>query len=134
VPSVTKAAIVAVTVTGLLIPAAGGARPAQVVRCETLVSSQWTHYARDGGVARGQRYRVEAERLPCFLAVRLATQLIPLRTKAAFAQRRPAGFLCLPLAVGANRYRPATAVGLCLQKPVARTPGRSFSWHPLTRD
>jgi hypothetical protein len=134
VTNVTKAAIVVVTAAALLAPVDGGARPAQAVRCETLVSSQWTHYARDGRVTRGLRYRVEAERLPCFLAVRLATQLIPLRTKAAFAEHRPTGFLCLPLAAGANRYRPATAIGLCLQKPVARTPGRSFSWHPVVPD
>ena len=128
--NVTKVAIAAVAAVALLGPSSGGANTAKAVRCETLVSTQWTFHGRER-VSRGLRYRVDAERLPCFLALRLATQLIPLRTKDAFARARPPGYVCMALGVSANRYRPATAVGLCLQKPVTRTPERSFSWRPL---
>ncbi len=120
-------AIFAVAVAGLLAPSVGQAKS---VRCETLVSTPWTFHG-TARTARGQRYEVVAERLPCFVAVRLATQLIPLRTKDAFARASPPGYVCVPLGVSANRYRPATAVGLCLQKPVASPRDRSFSWRPV---
>jgi hypothetical protein len=131
VPNVTKLAIAAAaTALALLAPSSGGAGHTKAVRCETLVSTEWTYLGRER-VSRGLRYRVDAERLPCFVAVRLATQLIPLRTKEAFARARPPGYVCAALGVSANRYRPATAVGICLQKPVTRSPERSFSWRPL---
>src|SRR5215207_8292140 len=101
----------AVVAAALLAPA-GDADSAKAARCETLVSIQWTYHGRER-VSRGLRYRVDAERLPCFLALRLATQLIPLRTKDAFARARPPGYVCAALGVSANRYRPATAVGVC---------------------
>jgi hypothetical protein len=122
--------VLALIATALAAASAADAGSAKTVRCATLVSIQWTYHGRER-VSRGLRYRVDAERLPCFLALRLATQLIPLRTKDAFARARPSGYVCAALGVSANRYRPATAVGICLQKPVTRSPERSFSWRPL---
>ena len=83
------------------------------------------------GPIHGLRYRVTTERLPCFVATRLAAQLIPLRTRTALAAARPPGYLCLALGTAANPYRPATAIGTCLQKPLTSLPPRSFSWRPL---
>jgi len=83
------------------------------------------------GPIHGRRYRVTTERLPCFVATRLAAQLIPLRTRTALAAARPPGYLCLALGTAANPYRPATAIGTCLQKPLTSRPPRSFSWRPL---
>ena len=114
----------------VVVPPAGRAEPSVQRTCATLVSTRWTSTFQ-GRVTHGRRYRVTAERLPCLVAVRLAAQLIPLRTAAAFAENRPVGYVCIPLGTGANRFRPATALGLCLQKPVAATPSRSFSWEPV---
>jgi hypothetical protein len=119
----------AVAATLLLLPAAGRASPSAPRVCATLASAGWTSTV-NGRVTHGRRYRVFAERLPCVVAVRLAEQLIPLRTVAALAERRPVGYVCIALGRGTNRFRPATAVGLCLQKPVASGPERSFSWRP----
>lgn len=113
----------------LLAPAAGRASAATPHLCATLASTAWTSTV-NGRVTHGRRYRVLAERLPCVVAVRLAEQLIPLRTVAALAERRPVGYVCIALGRGTNRFRPATTVGLCLQKPVASGPERSFSWRP----
>ena len=60
------------------------------------------------GLIHGRRYRVTTERLPCFVATRLAAQLIPLRTRTALAAARPPGYVCLALGTAANPYRPAT--------------------------
>jgi hypothetical protein len=109
---------------------AADAGSAATTRCATLVGSPWTAATPDG-VIRGHRYRVTSERLPCFVATRLAAQLIPLRTRKALAAARPPGYLCLALGTSANPYRPATAIGTCLQKPLTTQPPRSFSWRPL---
>jgi hypothetical protein len=123
---VVVAALAAMT---LLAPA-GRAAPSAVRTCATITGIRWTSTFQ-GRVTHGRRYRVTAERLPCLVAVRLAAQLIPLRTAAAFAAHRPVGYVCIPLGTGANRFRPATALGLCLQKPVDRSPPRSFAWNPV---
>ena len=130
--NVTRTAAAGLVAAALAAAPSGAAAPSKTVRCQTLVSTQWTYLGREH-VSRGLRYRVDAERLPCFLALRLAMQLIPLRTKDALARARPPGYVCAALGVSANRYRPATAVGVCLQKPVTRSPERSFSWRPSTR-
>jgi hypothetical protein len=132
VTNVTRTAALALVVAALVAASTAAAGPSRTVRCATLVNISWTSTV-DGRITHGRRYRVDADRLPCFVAVRLAEQLIPLRTSAAFAERRPIGYICIPLGTGTNRYRPATAVGLCLQKPVGRAPERSFSWRPVPR-
>jgi hypothetical protein len=127
-----RAARLAVAALAAVLPLApaGRAEPSTLRTCATLTGIRWTSTFQ-GHVTHGRRYRVTAERLPCVVAVRLAAQLIPLRTSAAFAENRPVGYVCIPLGTGANRFRPATALGLCLQKPVASKPARSFSWHPV---
>jgi hypothetical protein len=130
-PSATGLATSAIASALLLLPAPGEGRASRFAPrvCATVASSQWTSTV-NGRITHGRRYRVVAERLPCLVAVRLAEQLIPLGTSAAFAERRPVGYVCIPLGRGTNRFRPASAVGLCLQKPVASGPERSFSWRP----
>jgi hypothetical protein len=126
----TGCAAAVVAAATLVAPAAGGhGTPLSTGPCGTIVSAVWTRNAA-GVVTHGRRYRVVSERLPCFVVTRLAAELIPLRTARAFAAARPAGYLCLALGTAANPYRPATAVGTCLQKPVASPPPRSFSWRP----
>ena len=128
--SAARLAVTALAVATLLLAPAGRAEPSAARTCATLTGIRWTSTFQ-GRVTHGRRYRVTAERLPCVIAVRLAAQLIPLRTAAAFAEHRPVGYVCIALGTGANRFRPATALGLCLQKPVASTPARSFSWNPV---
>jgi hypothetical protein len=125
-----RLAVGALAVVVMLLAPAGRAEPSAGRTCATLTGIRWTSTFQ-GHVTHGRRYRVTAERLPCVVAVRLAAQLIPLRTSAAFAENRPVGYVCIPLGTGANRFRPATALGLCLQKPISSTPSRSFSWHPV---
>jgi len=124
------AAVLAATVV-LVAPSAGQPSPVATRPCATLVSIPWTRTV-DGHVTRGRRYRVESERISCFVATRLASQLIPLRTRSAFDAARPSGYVCVALAAGLNPYRPRTAVGTCLQKPLTTPPPRSFSWRPVS--
>ena len=119
-----------IAAAALLAPGAGEAGPSANRACATLVSTPWTRTVGDS-VTRGSRYRVVSERLPCVLVTRLAEQLIPLRTRSRFDAARPAGYVCIALGAGLNPYRPRTAVGTCLQKPVASPPPRSFSWRPV---
>jgi hypothetical protein len=122
--------VAALVTAALLGTAAGEAGSSASRRCATLVSVPWTRTA-DGRVTHGRRYRVESERLSCFVVTRLAAQLIPLRTRTAFESARPVGYVCIALGAGLNPYRPRTAVGTCFQKPVASPPPRSFSWRPV---
>jgi hypothetical protein len=126
--TITAAALAAAALLGAAV---GEARDSASRPCATLVSAPWTRTA-DGRVTHGERYRVESERISCFVVTRLAAQLIPLRTRAAFDARRPAGYVCIALGAGLNPYRPRTAVGTCFQKPVASPPPRSFSWRPVS--
>ena len=120
----------AVAVAALLGASAGEAQGTATRRCATLVRIPWTRAA-DGRVSHGERYRVESERLSCFVVTRLAAQLIPLRTRTAFESARPVGYVCIALGAGLNPYRPRTAVGTCFQKPLTSPPSRSFSWKPV---
>ena len=122
---------VLVATAALVAPSAGMPSPDASRPCTTLVSIPWTRTA-DGRVSHGRRYRVESERIPCFIVTRLAAQLIPLRTRTAFESARPVGYVCIALGAGLNPYRPRTAVGTCFQKPVATPPPRSFSWRPVS--
>jgi len=131
VPIGTITAGVLAAAATLVATAAGLSSPAASRPCTTLVSVQWTRTA-DGRITHGRRYRVESERISCFVVTRLAAQLIPLRTKSAFDAARPVGYVCIPLGAGLNPYRPRTAVGTCFQKPVATPPPRSFSWRPVS--
>ena len=126
---VTRIVAVAVAAAALLPAAAGEAGDASFRRCSTLVSIRWTSTT-PAGVTHGRRYRVDSERLSCFVVTRLAAQLIPLRTSKAFDAARPPGYVCAALGTAANPYRPATAIGTCLQKPLRSPPPRSFSWRP----
>ena len=126
--TITATAFVAAALLGT---AAGQAAGTTSRPCTTLVSLPWTRTA-DGRVTHGSRYRIESEHLSCFVVTRLAAQLIPLRTRAAFDAARPAGYVCIALGAGLNPYRPRTAVGTCFQKPVATPPPRSFSWRPAS--
>jgi hypothetical protein len=130
VTKVTTIVALGVAAAALLAAPAGGTSPLVSRRCPTLVSVEWTSTAQ-GRVTHGQGYRVDSRRLPCFLVRRLAAQLIPLRTTAAFAAARPVGYVCAALGTAANPFRPATAIGFCLQKPLGRPPERSFTWRPL---
>lgn len=121
--------IAASLAAAVLLSAASSGPGASVRPCATLVSEPWTRTLA-GRTTHGRRYRVVAERLPCFVVTRLAAGLIPLRTQTAFVAARPRGYVCAALGMAANPYRPATAVGTCLQKPLASPPSRSFSWRP----
>ena len=122
--------VAALAATAILLASVGRAEPSAARTCATITGTRWTSTFQ-GRVTHGRRYRVTAERVPCLVAVRLAAQLIPLRTVVAFAEHRPVGYVCVALGAGANRFRPATALGLCLQKPVSTSPARSFSWNPV---
>ena len=126
--TITAAALAAAALLGAT---AGEAGSSASRRCATVVSVPWTRTA-DGRVTHGRHYRVESERISCFVVTRLAVQLIPLRTRAAFEAGRPTGYVCIALGAGLNPYRPRTAVGTCFQKPVASPPPRSFSWRPVS--
>lgn len=130
-PIGTITAAVLVAAAALVAPSAGQSSSAASGPCATVVSVPWTRTA-DGRVTHGRRYRVESERISCFVATRLAAQLIPLRTRPVFEAARPTGYLCVALGTAANPYRPATAVGTCLQKPLGSPPPRSFSWRPVS--
>ena len=127
--TIMAAALAAAALFGAAGREAGGSSASR--RCATVVSVPWTRTA-DGRVTHGRRYRVESERISCFVATRLAAQLIPLRTRPVFEAARPTGYLCVALGTAANPYRPATAVGTCLQKPLGSPPARSFSWRPVS--
>jgi hypothetical protein len=130
---VTKVTTIAALVVAAAVLLAAPARGTSLLasrRCPTLVSVEWTRTVQ-GRVTRGQGYRIDSTRLPCVLVRRLAAQLIPLRTTAAFAAARPVGYVCAALGTAANPFRPATAIGLCMQKPLMRSPERSFTWRPL---
>ena len=128
---VTRIAAIAVASAALVVaPSAARSGESASRRCATVVSIRWTSTT-PAGVTHGRRYRVDSERLPCSLAVRLAAQLIPLRTSRGFDAARPAGYVCIALGTAANPYRPATTIGTCLQKPLTSLPPRSFSWRPL---
>ena len=130
-PIGTIMAAVLVATAAFVAPSAGRPSPAASRPCARLVSVPWTRSA-EGLVTHGRRYRVESERIPCFVVARLAAQLIPLRTRSAFDAARPAGYVCIALGAGLNPYRPRTAVGTCLQKPLTSPPPRSFSWRPVS--
>jgi hypothetical protein len=132
VAEVTRIVALAAAAAALLPAAASEAGGTASRRCPTVVSIRWTATT-TAGVTHGRRYRVDGERLSCFVAVRLAAQLIPLRTSRAFDAARPAGYVCAALGTAANPYRPATAIGTCLQKPLRSPPPRSFSWRPVQR-
>ena len=123
-------AVLVATAT-LVASSAGMPSPDASRPCTRLVSVTWTRSA-EGRVTHGRRYRVESERISCFVVTRLAAQLIPLRTRPALEASRPVGYVCLALGTGANPYRPATAIGTCLQKPLGTPPSRSFSWRPAS--